>query len=71
MTAVIRLKMENEKLIAKDWAFLVLNKHRRQGIATRNFYKLFIYVDELICMENVPVEMREEVKEEVLQTLKI
>jgi hypothetical protein len=51
--------MENAKLTAKDWAFLVLNKHRRQGIAARNFYKAFIYVDELICMENVPTEMRE------------
>ncbi len=59
MTAVTRLKMENAKLTAKDWAFLVLNKHRRQGIAARNFYKVFIYVDELICMENVPTEMRE------------
>lgn len=61
--------MTDEVMTAKSWAFLILNKHRK-GIGERNFYKLFMYVDLIINMENVPAEMREEVKKEILQALK-
>ena len=33
-------------MIAKEWALVILNKHRK-SIATRNFYKLFICMDNL------------------------
>lgn len=66
-------EIASELKTANDWAFYILNdfiKERENGLAEKNFYKLFLYVKELPKDYGVPEEMQPEVTESITNALK-
>ncbi len=55
---------------AENWAFQILNEELKKGIAKKDFYKLFMYPQELCKLYNVPDSIQLEVIELILQALK-
>lgn len=52
----------------EDWTFYILNE--QSGISEKNFYKLFMYAEYLPKIYGVPEQMRSQVTESILETLK-
>ena len=51
-----------------DWGFYILN-HARQGMAARNFYKLYLYAKDLPMLYGAPKQIHEKITEIILETL--